>query len=31
MAYDETDKILKLQCMILLNSMVLELHDTMWL
>ena len=31
MAYDETDKILKLQCMILLYSMVLDLHDTMWL
>ena len=29
MAYDETDKILKLQCMILLYSMVLDLHDAM--
>ena len=31
MEYDETDKILKLQCMILLYSMVLDLHDAMWL
>ena len=31
MAYDETDKILKLQCMILLYSMVLDLHTTVWL
>ena len=29
MAYDETDTILKLQCMILLYSMVLDLHDAM--
>ena len=29
MAYDEADKILKLQCMILLYSMVLDLHDAM--
>ena len=27
MAYNETDKILKLQCMILLYSMGLNLHD----
>ena len=31
MADDETDKILKLQCVILLYSMVLDLHVAMWL